>query len=210
MRVKLTKNGTPSDLVMDKDFTVKLAGGGGRWCTYTYTLKSDLFKDDGKYTLSFYSVDAAGNINENIDETKEAEVSFAVDKTKPVILPIDLVEEERYEETVKTVTIEIKDNLLIKDVKIYLNDSEITYKAEGSNYVIEIPESIDRQTLKVVAVDAAGNEHETTVKDFLVTTNEFVQFINNPTAVIATIAGVVAVGGGGTAGFVFLGKKKRR
>lgn len=210
MRVKLTKNGTPSDLVMDKDFTVKLAGGGGRWCTYTYTLKSDLFKDDGKYTLSFYSVDAAGNINENIDETKEAEVSFAVDKTKPVILPIDLVEEERYEETVKTVTIEIKDNLLIKDVKIYLNDSEITYKAEGSNYVIEIPESIDRQTLKVVAVDAAGNEHETTVKDFLVTTNEFVQFINNPTAVIATIAGVVAVGGGGAAGFVFLGKKKRR
>ncbi len=210
MRVKLTKNGTPSDLVMDKDFTVELAGGGGRWCTYTYTLKSDLFKDDGKYTLSFYSVDAAGNINENIDETKEAEVSFAVDKTKPVILPIDLLESERYEETVKTVTIEIKDNLLIKDVKIYLNDSEITYKADGSNYVIEIPESIDRQTLKVVAVDAAGNEHETTVKDFLVTTNEFVQFINNPTAVIATIAGVVAVGGGGTAGFVFLGKKKRR
>lgn len=209
IRVKLTKNGTPSDLVINKDFTVDVAGGGGRWYTYTYTIKSALFQDDAKYSLSFYSVDASGNVNENIDETKEAVVSFAVDKTKPVIIPIDLADGERYKETVKNVTIEVKDNLLLENVKIYLNDSEVEYKVEGESYTIQVPESPERQTIKIVAVDAAGNEYETTVKDILVSTNAFVQFVNNTPVFIGSIVALVAVIGAIIA-FIILGKKKRR
>jgi len=209
IRVKLTKNGTPSDLVMNQDFTVDVAGGGGRWYTYTYTIKSALFQDDAKYSLSFYSVDASGNVNENIDETKEAVVSFAVDKTKPVIIPIDLAEGERYKETVKNVTIEVKDNLLLEDVKIYLNDSEVEYTVEGESYTIQVPESPERQIIKVVAVDAAGNEYETVVKDFLVSTNVFVQFVNNTPVFIGSIVALVVVIGAIIA-FIIFGKKKRR
>lgn len=209
IRVKLTKNGTPSDLVINKDFTVDVAGGGGRWYTYTYTIKSALFQDDAKYSLSFYSVDASGNVNENIDETKKAVVSFAVDKTKPVIIPIDLADGERYKETVKNVTIEVKDNLLLENVKIYLNDSEVEYKVEGESYTIQVPESPERQTIKIVAVDAAGNEYETTVKDILVSTNAFVQFVNNTPVFIGSIVALVAVIGAVIA-FIIFGKKKRR
>lgn len=46
--------------------------------------------DDGRYSIAIYSKDAAGSVNENIDETKAAEISFGIDKTNPVIVPIDL------------------------------------------------------------------------------------------------------------------------
>lgn len=209
IKVKLTKNGTPSDLVLNKDFTVDVSGGNGRWYTYTYTIKSALFEDDARYALSFYSVDASGNINENIDETKEAVVSFGVDKTKPAVVPIDLKDSERYKESVKQVTIDVKDNLSLEGVKIYLNDVEVKYEVNGESYTFSVPESRERQTIKVVAIDAAGNEQVTIIKDILVSTNAFVQWVNNTEAFVGTIAAVVLVVGGIVA-FAVLRKKKRR
>ena len=76
IHVKMTKNGTPSDLEKGKDYSVVESGGGGQWSQYTYIIKKELFAGDGKYTVALYSEDIAGNINENIDEVKEAEISF--------------------------------------------------------------------------------------------------------------------------------------
>ena len=206
IKIKLTKNGTPSDLVEGTDYTVDIAGGNGQWSVYTYTISKKLFANDGRYSVSIYSKDAAGNINENIDETKEAEISFGIDKTKPVIVPIDFESGVQYPVESKTVSIEIKDNLVLDGVKIYLNDKEVKYNVEGETYTFDIPEKNSKQNVRIVAVDAAGNEQELAVTNFLVSTNIFVRWFNNTPLFFGSIAGVVLIAGA-AAFFVF---RKRR
>ena len=194
-KLKLTKNGTPQDLVEGQDYTIVATGGNGQWCQYQYTLNKSLFADDGRYSISVYSVDAAGNINENIDEAKKAEISFGIDKTLPVIVPIDFEDGKQYPVEVKTVSAEIKDNLVLEGVKIYLNGSEIQYNSEGETYTFEIPEKNEKQNIRIVAVDAAGNEYELLVRNFLVSTNVFVRWFNNTPLFVGSIAGVVVLCG---------------
>ena len=53
---------------------------------YTYMVFAKNFADDGVYRLTFHSEDAAGNVAENTLDTKDAEVGFGVDATKPNIV----------------------------------------------------------------------------------------------------------------------------
>lgn len=206
IKIKLTKNGTPTDLVEGTDYTVDVSGGNGQWSVYSYTISKKLFANDGRYSISIYSKDAAGNINENIDETKEAEISFGIDKTKPVIVPIDFESGVQYPVETKTVSIEIKDNLVLDGVKIYLNDKEVKYNVDGETYTFDIPEKNEKQNVRIVAVDAAGNEEELLVTKFLVSTNIFVRWYNNTPLFVGSIAGIVLIAGA-AAFFVFRRRK---
>ncbi|MDV2686947.1 hypothetical protein RYX56_21590, partial [Alkalihalophilus lindianensis] len=85
VKVKMTKNDTPTGLTEGKDYNVTHSGGKGQWSQYKYVIHKELFAGDGKYTIALYSEDAAGNVNENINEKKKAEISFGIDKTAPVI-----------------------------------------------------------------------------------------------------------------------------
>lgn len=205
-KIKLTKNGTPKDLVEGTDYTITVTGGNGQWSQYKYTINKTLFADDGRYSISVYSVDAAGNINENIDETKEAEISFGIDKTSPVIVPVDFESGVQYPVEVKKASVEVKDNLVLEGVKIYLNGAEIKYANEGETYTFDIPEKNEKQNVKIVAVDAAGNEHTLSVENFLVSTNLFVRWFNNTPLFIGSIVGVILL----CAVIIFLVIYKRR
>lgn len=205
-KIKLTKNGTPKDLVEGTDYTITVTGGNGQWSQYKYTINKTLFADDGRYSISVYSVDAAGNINENIDETKEAEISFGIDKTSPVIVPVGFESGVQYPVEVKKVSVEVKDNLVLEGVKIYLNGTEIKYANEGETYTFDIPEKNEKQNVKIVAVDAAGNEHTLSVENFLVSTNLFVRWFNNTPLFIGSIVGVILL----CAVIIFLVIYKRR
>lgn len=212
--IKLTKNGTPTDLVEGTDYTVEVSGGNGQWSVYTYTIKKALFTDDGRYSISIYSTDAAGNVNENIDESKSAEISFGIDKTNPVIVPIDLESgtpnrPKEYVVELKNVEVEIKDNLVLEEVKIFLNDEEVEYTVDGETYTFAIPKSNNTQDVKVVATDAAGNEAEVKVENFLVSTNIWARWRNNTPLFVGSIIGVVVITIGIIA-FVLFGKKKKK
>lgn len=209
IRVVMTKNGTPVDLVEGTDYTVEVTGGNGQWSVYRYIINRSLFVDDGRYTISVYSVDSAGNINENIDEAKQAEISFGVDKTAPVIVPLDLDNGAQYPVQVKDTTVEIRDNLVLENVTIYLNDQAVEYQENEESYQFSIPETNSLQDVRIVAEDAAGNRQEVTVADFLVSTNFFVRWYNNTPLFIGTIAGVVVIALGITAFLVFGRRKKK-
>ena len=204
-KLKITKNGTPRDLAEGVDYTVLETGGSGLWSRYRYTINKALFTDDGRYSISVYTVDAAGNINENIDETKKAEISFGVDKTNPVIVPIDFESGVQYPVEVKTVSLEIKDNLVLDSVKIYLNDVEVQYENSGETYTFDIPEKNEKQNVRIVAVDAAGNAYELPVENFLVSTNVFVRWFNNTPLFVGSLVGVALIAGAS----VFLVGSKR-
>lgn len=208
IKIKLTKNGIPTDLVEGVDYTVDVTGGDGEWSVYKYTVNKKLFADDGRYSVSVYSKDAAGNINENIDESKKAEISFGMDKTKPVIVPVDFESDVQYAVDMKMVSVEIKDNLVLDSVKIYLNGKEIKYTVNGETYIFDIPKSNSKQNVKIVAVDAAGNIEPIEIADFLVNANIFVRWYNNTPLFIGSIAGVVIFALGVLVFFVFFKKRK--
>ncbi len=209
IKIKITKNGTPTDLVEGKDYAVEVTGGNGEWSVYTYTINKELFADDGRYSVAIYSKDAAGNVNENIDETKAAEISFGIDKTKPVIVPIDLESGAQYAVDTKTVSVEIKDNLVLEGVKIYLNGNEVEYAVNGETYTFDIAKSNIKQQVKIVAIDAAGNEEPIEIIDILVNANVFVRLYNNkPLFVCSIVCAVVFVLG--VIGLFVFGKKKKQ
>lgn len=207
-KLKLTKNGTPTDLKEGVDYTVEATGGNGKWSQYKYTVKKSLFENDGRYAVSAYSVDAAGNINETIDEKKNAEISFGIDKTDPVIVPVDIESGQQYAIENKTASVEIKDNLVLEDVKIYLNDEAVKFDTDGEIYTFDIPEANNKQNVKIVAVDAAGNDNEVAVEQFLVSTNFFVRWYNNTLLFFGSIVGVVVIALAITA-FIVFGRKKK-
>lgn len=193
IRIVLTKNGIPTDLREGQDYTVTETGGGGQWSQYRYTIHKSLFAEDGRYSIAVYSVDAAGNINENIDEAKEAEISFGVDKTLPVIIPIDLESNTQYPIEDKTVDLEIKDNLVLQNVTIYIDGEETEYTVNGETYTFTIHESNRPREILIVAVDAAGNEYEMSVTNVLVSTNIFARYFNNKPLFYGSIGGVAVV-----------------
>lgn len=209
IKLKMTKNGTPTDLAEGTDYTVAESGGNGQWSQYKYTVNKSLFANDGRYTVTLYSEDAAGNINENIDESKEAEISFGVDKTAPVIVPVDFESDKQYPVESKTVSVEIKDNLVLEGVKIYLNDKEVKYDQNGETYTFDIAQMNSKQNVKFVATDAAGNETPLTVDGFLVSTNLFIRWYNNTPLFVGSLIGVGLLGIG-IASLVVFGKKKKK
>ena len=68
IKVVVDANGTPKTLEEGTDYQVKESGGNGQWYQYDYTIDKSLFAGDGRYIVTLYSEDAAGNVNENIDE----------------------------------------------------------------------------------------------------------------------------------------------
>ena len=154
-------------------------------------------------------MDKASNINENIDESKEAEISFGVDKTSPVIVPIDLENGMQYPVPGRDVSIEIKDNLLLEGVTIYLNGEKVEYTESMGTYTFHVPESNSKQSLRVAVVDAAGNEQEIVVDGFLVSTNIFARWYNNTALFWGSLSGVAVVAIGAI-WLIVAGKKKKK
>lgn len=207
IKVTVSENGAPKDLSEGADYTVATTGGSGSWSQYTYTIDKSVFQGDGSYLVTLYSVDNAGNVNENINESKKAEIDFGVDGTAPVIVPINIEDGESYNAQVYNATASVVDNLVLQDVNVTLDGKEIACTQEGDDINFEIPEASSRQEVVITARDAAGNEMQCEVANFLVSTNTFVRVMNNTPVVAAVAGGVVAVGGGAGA---FIGFRKKK
>ena len=103
---QLTMNG--NNLSEGKDYTIKQTGGKGQWYQYTYTVKPSLFQKEGEYTIISTSVDKAKN--KAYSDIKNAEISFVVDKTPPVVTISGLNNKGRYQTKTQKVTVIPKDD----------------------------------------------------------------------------------------------------
>lgn len=187
IRLVLTVNGVPTTLSEGSDYLIDVNGDEGSWRNYTYSLDNRLFENDGTYILTVYSVDRAGNRNQNTDQTKEAEIEFGVDTTNPVIIPTNLESGATYNETVYRANIAIKDNLVLDYVEVYINGINVNVNEDGENFTFDIPEANESRNIRIVAVDAAGNKEEYVVEDVWVTTNFFVRWYNNKPVFVASL-----------------------
>lgn len=209
IKIRLTHNGSTRELVKGTDYTYEaVSGSTEQWYRYEYRIKAELFAADGTYSVAVYSVDRADNINENIDEKKQADITFGVDKTEPIINVADLESNEQYNEAVKTVTLEIRDNMLLQSVVIELNGEPVEFTVDGDLYTFQIPESKQTQSVKIVATDASGRQLVTEIDGITVSTNLLILWFRNTPLFIGTLAGTGAIGLG--IFFLILFKKKKK
>ncbi len=201
IKVTLFKNNETIVLKQGTDYKIDVTGGNGQWYKYVYTIFGNVFADDGVYRLSFHSEDAAGNVAENTLDTKDAEISFGVDATPPTIHINNVNSGVTYALEKLTALISVADNLSLSKVSVSLDGGEATvYEGDSLKEIInnggtvsfDIPgDSTEAHTLKITAVDAAGNEYTEEVSDFYVTTNLWVRFYNNKVVFYGTIIGIL-------------------
>lgn len=208
INVKVIKNGSPSDLAKDSGYTLGHEGGNGEWSVYTYTVKASQFKNDGSYGVSIFSNDKADNENDTAEEKNNAEIAFGIDKTAPIIVPVDIKSDETYSDEVKNVKIEISDNLVLDTAEVMLNGKKIDCEIQGDTFDLKVPESTKRQNISITATDSAGNKAQMKISNFLVSSNAFVRWYNNTPLFIGTIIGAVVLIAAIVMLFVFFRKKK--
>ncbi|MCB6615244.1 Ig-like domain-containing protein [Ruminococcus sp. 210702-SL.1.03] len=208
INVKVIKNGSPSDLAKDSGYTLGHEGGNGEWSVYTYTVKASQFKNDGSYGVSIFSNDKADNENDTAEEKNNAEIAFGIDKTAPIIVPVDIKSDETYSDEVKNVKIEISDNLVLDTAEVMLNGKKIDCDIQGDTFDLKVPESTKRQNISITATDSAGNKAQMKISNFLVSSNAFVRWYNNTPLFIGTIIGAIVLIAAIVMLFVFFRKKK--
>lgn len=205
MSVKVSKNNTTEEIT-PSEYSVNKVNVNGSWNQYQYVINKDLFEKDGKYSVHLYSEDSAGNVNENIDEVKKANINFGIDKTKPQVVSINLENGTTYDANGMNGQVSINDNLVLDKVEIQLNGKSVKYTNKDDLYNFVISEKNSAQNAVIIAKDAAGNTTKLNIDDFFVTTNLFVRWYNNKPLFIGSISIVIVLVGG--AWYFLVGRKK--
>ncbi len=203
IKITLFKNNNTIELVEGKDYEISVTGGNGQWYHYTYTVFKENFVDDAVYRLTIHTEDTAGNVAENTLDTKNMEIRFGVDNTKPTLTVTNLESNTTYALDNLIIAMNAKDNLLLQTVTVYLDDYNKPYKtwtaeeisailSSNGEFNFEIPgDSTSSHKVKIVCVDAAGNEYIEEIDDFFVTTDLWIRFYTNKPLFFGSIAGVV-------------------
>lgn len=199
-----------TELKQGTDYTVKETGGEGSWKQYTYTIKKENFEKEGRYSVTIDSEDKATNTMNN--KVKESNINFVIDKTPPTVV-ITGIEESSYRADSRDMSVNVSDNTAVKRLDIMVDEKSVaTYSQEdvkeaGGKIVYTLNSSNSKQKVKAVAVDMADNEATSDNHNILITTNLFIQYINNKPLFIGSIIALVLIAGGAIYFFVFRRKK---
>lgn len=190
-------------------YSTKETGNDEIGYQYEYTLYRENFEQEGIYDVIFYSKDRAGNEANSTLTDKRAEITFIVDNTAPKVI-IDGVESgEFYAEDSKLVNVAVTDNFKLKSASLRLVDEDgktvETYdymelaKEDGEIVSISLPNSSKKLSLVYSVTDMAGNENfvledsEEIPRAFMISTNAWLEFINNELAVAAAAGGAAVI-----------------
>ena len=226
----LSLNGT--ELVEGTDFTTEQTSEEGRWSKRSYTIRKELFEDEGEYSVIVSSTDKADTTA--FSDVRNLTLAFVVDRTKPVLTISGLVSGGRYQTNEQLVTLIPTDEggrlsrLYVEvlnssgealrdengndiSVRFEMSGEELlAYLAENDGKItFTVPAGLNNQ-VRIICNDCAVNaENQTNEYNELfdrvtVSQNRFIIFYANTPAFIATIAGVLAV----TALVVVLLKRK--
>ncbi len=195
-------------------FKTRKLSSGNDWYQYQYTIESDNFANEGRYSVQIDSKDKAGNHTSNASNKhndSNLDIQFAVDQTAPSAVVTGTDNGGIYEEESRTVMLDVQDNMALKEVTVFLNgDAYATYDAEQIAKLddglipVKVEESFTTQTIQLKATDMAGNvlgedadgTYDKTFEDFnlIVTQNIVVQMLYTYwLAILAGIAGVTGI-----------------
>lgn len=182
-------------LVDGVDYTLEQIGKINR-----YTIFAKNFENDSVYTLTIYSVDAAGNKNDSTDESKELKIEFVIDKVPPVITSETLDTTERKNNRPKAESLDavfaVTDNheVNVDSLTFTVDGNPVQYTVDDAGkYHIVLTESKNWQTVSVSVQDTAGQAAEAVEAQVLVTTNLFIRWYSNTPLFVGSLAGGAAV-----------------
>ena len=133
-------------------------------------------------------------INVSAALKKNAAVSFSVDKTAPLCIPLNISENSAYKGESHTAKLCISDNVALKEVKVYVNGDPAPTRIDNDEYSFEIYNSPHAQEISVVLTDMADNEIEYNYRNILVTTSVLRLLIRKTWFKIAGIAALLLAG----------------
>lgn len=209
IKVTVYRGNTIWDLTEGKDYTVEKIEGLDKWCKYKYIISKDNFKENGIYHVTIASKDLVEN-----DAISE-KFSFVIDNESPVCTIFELKDGNVYVADSKDVRFKVSDNIEMESVIVLLNGKEILKLSgtdikknisEDGTLKVTIPSSNNEQNLMIKCTDKSGNESETVIKKFYITTNLWIRFINNRILVTGLACAVVII----TATIIFIIVKKNR
>ncbi|MCQ2459203.1 MAG: Ig-like domain-containing protein [Ruminococcus sp.] len=204
--VIVSKDGKTSELTDREDYKVVYTVGEQNWSEYEYIIPARNFIDEAEYTVSIHSVDKAGNVNVSDSIGKKAELTFYIDKTKPVCVKNNLASNTAYKAKNYPAEMEVFDNVKLKDVQVYIDGKLTPSRLNDGIFSFNIKNSNRAQDVKVVLTDMADNREEYVFKNILVTTN-FLRYIIHQTW-FKIVSGGLLAGLLGLIGAVIFKKKR--
>lgn len=203
VHLELIHNGESSALE-DGEWTLTESKGTDSKYVYTYTVKAENFKHDGRYKIVAYT---HSDQNRN---TMDLDHSFTVSSHNPVIQITGVAEGGNYGETDKDATISVRSASPIDSLRVILNGQKV--KAEQSpsgDYIVKIHQAKGPQTLEVVAMDKAGHSATQKVENFVVSPSMFTYLMSQKWFLVLmsvlTAALAMVVGGA-----VYMSRKKKK
>lgn len=209
--VDVTRDGRPLENVgytASPEINNNAAVGDSGWYQYKYVIKKSNFAKDGVYKMSISSKDEAGNSPENLNY-KGKGILFRVDSTAPEITSITGLDKKIVNSTKVNVKYNVFDAIGLKSVKVYVDGKQegntISKFKDVNNYAgtFSIHEENQRQKVRIVAEDLAGNITDTDSKSFksayvfnkniTVSTNALVRWYADKAVFIGTIVCVLSV-----------------
>lgn len=206
------RDGQQTELTEGEDYTVKASGSEVSWKEYVYDISSDNFQEEGRYNVTIDSEDRAENMMNN--KVKGLDIEFVVDKTAPTVV-VTGIEEDSYRADTRDMTINVADNTAVATVEVLIDGAVVEeYTQEQIEKVngaltYTIGNSNNSQDIRVVAVDLAGNEGASDDREVLITSNLFIQYINNTPLLIGSIVAVIAIAGGLIWFFLIFKRRKK-
>lgn len=159
-----------------QDYTVKQTVDENKMKEYMYTIPSECFYEEGRYSVYLYSEDYASNIMTN--QARGKEINFVVDHTAPRIIISNLEDRGNYNEKEHEFTVNVSDNTVLDRVMYYLDDQLVrTFQAdelagqlagEDAAICLTLKEKPDYQRVKFISRDVAGNESNPVEMDVMV------------------------------------------
>ena len=208
--ITVYKNGETTEL-KEGQYSVEDLSKENDWKRYKYTIDKSVIDKEGVYEILISSVDEAGNKQDN--KLKEAPITFVLDKTAPSVVITGVEDGEVYNETKRDVTVQISDNYMVGNAKIFVDGKSVgEYTSEDiaaadGKVTVEIKESTAWQTISANVTDAAGNQGKAEEVSILVTTSPITRAINGGAFKFAAAGLGIAAIAGGTA-FIVIKKKK--
>ena len=172
LRVSVIKDGSELGLTEDQ-LSVKEVVKNGKY-TYTYTVDKGVFAEDGKYIIQVYSKAKDGTDYNTLDK----EYSFVVDTTAPEIIISGVESNKQYNDYSRNVSLDIRDSSGVGNLRVLLNNKEISLNKRDSLYMFDVKEAEDVQNLDITVIDMAGNISNATVVNFLISSNSWLFIIN--------------------------------
>ena len=169
--VFVTKDAEMIKLKKGSDYKVMESGGNGEWSEYKYIIFAKNFDADAKYTVSVHSEDEAGNLNVSAALKNNASISFSVDKTSPLCIPINISDNSSYKGESYIAKLSISDNISLKDVRVLVDGLPVATNINNDECTFEIYNSTSAQEVSVILTDMADNKIEYNYKNILVTTS---------------------------------------